>query len=97
MPDSNVRWLVSQRTPLPFTFVHGQVTLLHLITAKVVPWFRRNIPIRAFSLGYDRKDMIEQQVLQKTNTDRDNDPMTIVGTLFNHISINRSWLHTRHQ
>ncbi len=39
MPDSNVRWLVAQRTPLPFTFVHGQVTLLDLITAKVVPRF----------------------------------------------------------
>ena len=39
MPDSNVRWLVTQRTPLPFTFVHGQVNLLDFKAAKVVPRF----------------------------------------------------------
>ena len=44
MPDSNVRWLVAQRTPLPFTFVHGQVTLLDFKAAKVVPTFWRNPP-----------------------------------------------------
>lgn len=37
MPDSNVRWLVAQRTPLPFTFVHGQANLLDFKAAKVVP------------------------------------------------------------